>query len=119
MSAVLKAPPMPLKDELVLVVTAGRYPLGNLTLEGEECIRWIAEEGIASQTITDSMIDALNELQGKKKAKSDVLIAKMMTGNMTADELIDWRDLMRASLIDYCSDWARKSIEMQLDAERE
>ena len=119
MSAVLKAPPMPLKDELVLTVTAGRYPIEHITLECDECLRWIAEEAAKPNAVTDTIAEALLELEGKKLTKSDSLITKMMTGVMTADELIEWRDLMRSALIDHCSDWARKAIELQLDAERE
>ena len=32
----------------------------------------------------------------------------------TADELLEYRDMVRAALIDYCSDWARKSVGEEL-----
>jgi hypothetical protein len=117
MNAVVQAPYKRVKDELRDTVKYDRYPIERITLEGEECVRWIVEECKSPETITYYLTDAMNEWEGKKLAKSDALIAKLMSGTMTADELIEWRDILRAALIDYCSDWARKAIELQLDTE--
>ena len=117
MNAVVQAPRMSVKDELYHEVKYGRYPIEHITLEAEECIQWIAEEDKEGETITWYLMHAMSDLEGKKLAKSDALIAKLMTGAMTADELIEWRDLMRSALIDHCSSGARTQVELRLDTE--
>jgi hypothetical protein len=113
LNAVVKPKWQRLRTELTQSVTLDRVPLETITLEAEECLRWLDEEG-KEGSLTWYLMDSVNELEGKKRAKFDVLIAKLMTGAMTADELIDFRDLQRSALIDYCSSWARRVVEEEL-----
>jgi hypothetical protein len=117
MNAVVKPVYKRVLDELKDSVRYDRIPLETIVLEAEECIRWIDEEGKKPETLTYYMTDAVAELDGKKQAKSDALIAKLLTGTMTADELIEWRDLQRSALIDYCTDWARRKVDLELELE--
>jgi hypothetical protein len=100
-------------DELKEQVQYDRYPIERITLEGEECVRWIAEED-TKDTITGAMLHAISDFDAKKLAKCDALIAKLMIGTMTVDELCEWRDMQRSSLIDYCSRLARRKVELEL-----
>jgi hypothetical protein len=102
-----------LLDELKEQVQYDRYPIERITLEGEECVRWCVEED-TKDTITGAMLHAISDFDAKKLARCDVLVAKLMLGTMTADELIDWRDLQREALIDYCSRLARRKVELEL-----
>jgi hypothetical protein len=103
-----------LRNELRDNVRYDRVPLETITLEGDECIRWLVEEDHKDDGITTHLLQAIGDLEGKQLAKANVLLAKLMTGAMTADELMEWRDMQRAALIDYCSSWARKVVEEEL-----
>jgi hypothetical protein len=123
MSAVLKQRYRRVKTEMLENIKHGA-PLEDYTLEPDECVRWIAEEESKwdlSVALAMNWHEAIGELAfDKTKVKTferlDALLEKLMLGTMTADELCEWRDIQRATLIDFCSNWARHEAEQEMPA---
>lgn len=117
MNAVVKPKWRRLKTELVEDVKFGA-PLETLRLEADECVTWADEEG-QGELFAHHFLDGVAEIWDKDfdpnvRKRFDDLCKKVMDGTISADELIEWRDIQRAAVIDYFSAWARNAVEQEL-----
>jgi len=113
-----------LRDQILDDIESGADP-DDYTLEADECITWCDEED-PGQMFAYHFVEAVNELwrmpedpraralKVKVRDRFEALTRKVMEGNMTVEELCEWRDIQRAAVIDYISNWARVEIAREL-----
>jgi hypothetical protein len=111
MNAVVKPTWQRFRDELTRMVKLDGYPLEYIQLTEEEALRWIDEEGRKPESVACYMLDAVGEMSVKQFEKADALLTKLMLGTMTVDEANKWHEMQKTALKDFCSRWARRVVE--------
>lgn len=99
-----------LRAELVSDVKHGA-PIEYIELDPDEALRWIAQEDQVD--IVEVFADTITGLDDKQNEKLEALLSELMM-DVTADRLIAFRDFVRKTLCERCSQRARDAVEEDL-----
>lgn len=99
-----------LRAELVSDVKHGA-PIEYIELDPDDALRWIAQEDKVD--IVEVFVDTLSGLDDKTNHNLEALLSEVMMG-ISADRLIELRDLIRKILCERCSERARDAVEEDL-----
>jgi hypothetical protein len=83
-------------------------------LEPPEIPRWVRElnDTTGTEDMTGTLTDAMSDLEGKPREQMNNLIAELC-GDVTADRLLELRNVMRQTLTDYCIGYAERILEQE------
>ncbi len=99
-----------LRAELVSDVKHGA-PIEYIELSPAETLRWIAQE--EGDDIVEVFVDTISGLDDKQNQKLERLLIELMM-EVSADDLMATRDLIRSMLCNRCSERARDVVEEDL-----
>lgn len=104
--------PRPDRTLLDIIREDVKYGAPGAHLEPPEVPRWVRELNDISGTedMTGTLTDALGELDGKSREQMNNLIAELC-GDVTAERLLELRNVMRQTLTDYCIAYAERMLE--------
>jgi hypothetical protein len=112
----MNAVTIPRRDRTLLEIIREdvKYGAPGAHLEPPEIPRWVRElnDVTGVEDMAGTLAEALSDLEGKQRDQMNGLLAELC-GDVTADRLLELRNVMRQTLTDYCVAYAERMLEQE------